>query len=74
MEQLHTTISNKFYNILIETSFLHTNFTPLSNKKLLEYNLNLKNGAGGLGTIPETMKITVMKPIKKGNHCFVNMA
>ena len=54
------------YNILIETSFLHTNFTPLSNKKLLEYNLNLKNGAGGLGTIPETMKITVMKPIKKG--------
>ena len=49
-----------------------TRFWTISNSYLFcrvttpWYNLNLKNGAGGLGTIPETMKITVMKPIKKG--------
>ena len=57
--------AKKNYNILIEQTFLHTDFSPTSNKKLLRYNLN--KGGPGTGTIPESMKVTVMKPIKKGD-------
>jgi hypothetical protein len=54
----------KGYNILIEQTFLHTDFSPTSNKKLLRYNLN--KGGHGTGILPESVKVTVMKTIKKG--------
>ena len=56
--------SMRNYNILIEQTFLHTDFSPASNKKLLRYNLN--KGGHGTGILPESVKVTVMKTIKKG--------
>jgi hypothetical protein len=52
--------STQRYNILIEQTFLHTDFSPTSNKKLLSYNKN------NLKILPESVKVTVMKTIKKG--------